>query len=170
MFYQDAFGVQVVAGDFAPQAPIKRLPEYLAGEDVITLKALLQGSQEPSKKTAECPKGKCETSVPTDIATCCPDGRPYCGPPEQFQLVCGIQPKPPSAGNPPKIPPPPATEWDCVICMGVCLGFQDRDFFKCLRRCIKEGKCPSIPKWGTGNLEIGIVPGIGVGVKYEWRF
>jgi hypothetical protein len=29
MFYQDSFGVQVVGGDFDPQAPMKRLPEYL---------------------------------------------------------------------------------------------------------------------------------------------
>jgi hypothetical protein len=29
MFYQDAFGVQVAAGDFSLQAPMKRLPEYL---------------------------------------------------------------------------------------------------------------------------------------------
>lgn len=36
MFYQDAFGVQVVAGDFAPQAPMKRLPGYLVGEEGLS--------------------------------------------------------------------------------------------------------------------------------------
>jgi hypothetical protein len=30
MYYQDSFGVQVVGGDFDPQAPMKRLPEYVS--------------------------------------------------------------------------------------------------------------------------------------------
>jgi hypothetical protein len=37
MYYQDSFGVQVVGGDFDPQAPIKRLPEYLMGEEAKLL-------------------------------------------------------------------------------------------------------------------------------------
>jgi hypothetical protein len=33
MYYQDSFGVQVVGGDFDPQAPMKRLPEYLKEDE-----------------------------------------------------------------------------------------------------------------------------------------
>ncbi len=56
---------------------------------------------EPPGKEAECAKGKCRTSVPGDIATCCPDGRPFCGPSKDYVPICGIQMKPP-VPEPPK--------------------------------------------------------------------
>jgi hypothetical protein len=56
---------------------------------------------EPSGKEAECAKGKCRTNVPGDIAACCPDGRPFCGPSKDYVPICGIHVKPP-VPEPPK--------------------------------------------------------------------
>ena len=39
-------------------------------------------------RRAICPQGSCETDNPNDIATCCPDGRPYCGPPSMMESIC----------------------------------------------------------------------------------
>ena len=55
--------------------------------------------QPPSKK-AKCEKGECKTNVPTDIASCCPDGRPFCGPAKDYFVICGVSVTPPAKEPP----------------------------------------------------------------------
>ncbi|MCS6831642.1 MAG: hypothetical protein NZ749_13500, partial [bacterium] len=58
---------------------------------------------EPPGKRVKCAKGECSTSVPGDVATCCPDGRPFCGPSKDYVPICGIQVEPP-------VPEPPKSD------------------------------------------------------------
>jgi len=43
----------------------------------------------PPEAYVKCEKGECRTQHKEHIATCCPSGIPYCGPPEGYAIVCG---------------------------------------------------------------------------------
>jgi len=71
-------------------------------------------------KRAICPQGSCETDNLNDIATCCPDGRPYCGPPSMMESTCVPEfHRPPFCDLLPK--PPTPDQLKCLDkCMDVC--------------------------------------------------
>ena len=71
-------------------------------------------------KRAICPQGSCETDNPSDIATCCPDGRPYCGPPSTMESICVPEfRRPPFCDMLPN--PPTPDQLKCLDkCMDIC--------------------------------------------------
>jgi hypothetical protein len=95
MYYQDSFGVQVIAGDFDPQAPIKRLSEYLGREDSLQpdcesfymlsldLPLNMYAQAQPNKpsltdclKACDVLKGNLEKNCATKLDECLKKGRP----------------------------------------------------------------------------------------------
>jgi hypothetical protein len=59
MYYQDSFGVQVVGGDFDPQAPMKRLPDFLIGMSDLAVFDLYLPGQDQTKPPVEDELKKC---------------------------------------------------------------------------------------------------------------
>ncbi|MEM0338048.1 MAG: hypothetical protein QW683_09045 [Candidatus Caldarchaeum sp.] len=146
MLYLDAFGLQV-GGDFSGAAVPKRVPEYLEQElELPTIYLAVQENEskdpcEIHKKCARCPQGTCGTSVEGDIATCCPDGRAYCGPASGYEVVCGKGSPPSPSPAPPKQPPFDPVK--CAECITNCLlaGLGDRSFGECWEKCVEKGDC-----------------------------
>ena len=60
------------------------------GRLIPILTGLLVATEAENKQatTVNCAQGSCTTSFPSHIATCCPDGRPYCGPPAGYRSYC----------------------------------------------------------------------------------
>ena len=156
MLYQDAFGLRV-GGETA----VKRAPEYL--QSTVDFPELFFGylyfaqmmEKDPcegKKKVAKCSKESCCTDVESDMATCCPDGRAYCGPIEGYSVACG-------GGKPePKPKPKPKPLFDtkkCIECIANCLIADpgDRSFGECWKKCVEKGDCGL--KLGSG-VSVGL--------------
>ena len=163
MLYQDAFGLRV--GDFGMPAVPKRVPEYLQSTVdfpelffgyLYSIQMVEKDPCEGKKKVAKCSKESCCTDVESDMATCCPDGRAYCGPIEGYSVACGggkPEPKPEPKPNPQ--PKPPFDPVKCAECIANCLLADpgDRSFGECWKKCVEKGDCGL--KLGSG-ISVGL--------------
>jgi len=152
MLHQDWFGVQV-RNDMRSSnvgAPV-RTPEYLVHTSELPtffMSMSMMNERDPcegKKKVAKCQQTTCCTDVETDMATCCPDGRAYCGPVEGYTTACGNptpSPQPPKP-EPPSKPSPgePSFNWlRCAVCILNCL-LAGGSGEKCWRKCVEKGDC-----------------------------
>jgi hypothetical protein len=158
--YQDAFGLRV-GGETA----VKRAPEYL--QSTVDFPELFFGylyfaqmmEKDPcegKKKVAKCSKESCCTDVESDMATCCPDGRAYCGPIEGYSVACGGgKPEPKPEPKPKPKPKPPFDTKKCIECIANCLIADpgDRSFGECWKKCVEKGDCGL--KLGSG-VSVGL--------------
>jgi hypothetical protein len=158
--YQDAFGLRV-GGETA----VKRAPEYL--QSTVDFPELFFGylyfaqmmekdPYEGKKKVAKCSKESCCTDVESDMATCCPDGRAYCGPIEGYSVACGGgKPEPKPEPKPKPKPKPPFDTKKCIECVANCLIADpgDRSFGECWKKCVEKGDCGL--KLGSG-VSVGL--------------
>jgi hypothetical protein len=158
MLYQDAFGIRV-GRDVSTAAVPKRVPEYLqfhpdnptAYLSIIAYSQAAQSDGDPcdeaakKKKYVVCGPGRCcGTDVETDIATCCPDGRAYCGSVEGYSVVCGGGKPTPTPQPQPNPRPQPPFDWvRCVACLLNCMGAdpRDRSLGECWKKCVEKGDC-----------------------------
>ena len=141
MLYLDAFGVRV-GGELGTVGQ----PHHAGQESEIPTMYLAMQADKPEdpckihKKCARCSQGSCGTSFEGDIATCCPDGRPYCGPREGYEVVCGKAPSPSPSPTPPK---PPFDLGKCLECIVNCLAADpgNRSLGECWKKCVEKGDC-----------------------------